>query len=199
MKFLKSMMTLAALAFAAQSQAAILSFENQTPASLTEGDSFTVDVVVSDLGGEIVSAYDFNISWDTSFLSLDTVSFTDALAADPFDEVVGDAPDGPGMHNVFGFSFESDADILARQGGDSVTLLSLAFDTLNAGMTSLAFAGSPFAGGIIDVKGTNAEELQIAELALPITIDPRQQGVPAPGAAMLLALGLATLLRRRTA
>ena len=47
------------------------------PASQTAGvgDSLSVDIVISDLAGEIVSAYDLDVTYDASVLSATAVSF----------------------------------------------------------------------------------------------------------------------------
>ncbi len=202
MKFLTKVAAVAAFAWASSANAVLLSYENQNPGTLTEGDSFTVDVVVSELNGEIVSAYDFNLTFDDALLGFGDL--TNTLALDPDD--AGDAfyfgPDAFGTDavNVAAFSLYSDAELLAAQGGDTVTLFSVTFDALDAGMAMLGFDIGTLA--FIDIKGNDAQELDVDTRGLKVTIDPRPQGtVPEPGTIGLMALGLVALglRRRRTA
>lgn len=200
MKFLPKIAAVAVFAWASSANAVLLSYENQNPGgTLTVGDSFTVDVVVSDLGGEIVSGYDFDLTFTETLVSLD--SLTRTLALDP--DNVGDefpfdfGPGAPGTYNVNSVSFVDDADLLAAQGGNSVTLFSVTFDSLVAGIAMLDFAAPDFIGSSINVVGRDALSLALDTQGLSINIDPLPQSVPEPETLALLGLGLAALGMRR--
>ena len=197
MKWLKLSLAAMLLAFGANAHSALLTFTGGPAGAVTQGDVFNIDVSVSDLGGEIVSAYDFNVLF--SGLDLLDVSFGDVLD-DPAngvgDEIVGFDLFGPGDVNLFGLSFESDADLLAFQGGDAVTLLQMTFRATAPGQAELDFVPGLFP--TIDIKGLLGFELDVDSEGTMIPVEPRQS-VPEPGTIGMLLLGAGGLLLRRRA
>lgn len=176
---------LAALAFlvpAAPTRAATIGFAPSTTVAAV-GDSFSVDVVVSGLGGEIVSAYDLDIVFDTSVLSADSVSPSSALGDAAAFEAIYASSLLPGIVDVAGVSLLSDATLLALQGGDVVTLATLGFTKIGAGSSSLDFVFD----AVNDVKGSRAQILSLA--VAPGSIGPGAV-VPEPGAAVTFGAGL---------
>ena len=86
--------------------------------SVVFGSSLEVDIVFSNLGGEIVSAYDLDITYDSSVLDATGVIFTTALGDELFFEVFSDAVlSTPGIVDPFQLSLLSDPELLAIQGG----------------------------------------------------------------------------------
>jgi hypothetical protein len=155
------------------------------------GDAFVLDVVVSGLAGEIVSAYDLDLVYDASVLSATSVSFADALGG--ASEAFLDASTAlPGVVDLAGVSLLSDAELLARQGGDRLTLASLGFTRIGAADTQIAFSFD----ATNDVKGAHARILALT--AVPGSVVSDAAAVPEPDAALLFALGfLATRLALR--
>ena len=165
-----------------------------SPASQTVavGDFLSVDLVISDLGGEIVSAYDLDVVYDASILSAVSVSFGPLLGDELLFEVFNDYDlSVPGLVDLAQLSLLSDAQLLALQGGDSFVLATLGFDAVGLGTSSLDFVFDAFN----DIKGMNAQPLEI------VAQSGAASAVPEPSAAVVFALGAAVVaagIRRRT-
>ena len=102
------------------------------------GDAFNLDVVVSGLSAanEIVSAYDLDISYDTSILNATAVSFGSYLDSPLYPSIQDSVLTNPGTVNIAELSFLFD-DELALQQTDSFTLATLSFDALMAGVSAI--------------------------------------------------------------
>ncbi len=178
---------LAVLLLAAPARSATIGFSPQTILAAV-GDSFLLDVVVSDLAGEIVSAYDLDIVFDAAVIQLDSISLSDALGAPSLFEAFLSSSTGPGLADLAGVSLLSDAALLARQGGASVTLATLGFTRTGTDDTTLDFVLDAFN----DVKGAQARILDLA--VRPGTVgSPGEAPIPEPGASLAFAVGLLTL------
>ncbi len=168
--------------------AATISF---VPGDITAGvgDIVSVDIVVSDLGGEIVSAYDLDVIYDDSMVTATGVSFAGSLGNPLLFEVFQDFDlSTSGVVDLAELSLLSDAALLASQGGDTVTLASIEFEAIADGTSQLSFVFDDFN----DVKGLRAEPLDV-------TGEPT---IPEPSAALVFAAGAAVVagaLRRRKA
>jgi len=148
------------------------------------GDTVFVDVVVSDLGGEIVSAYDLDITYDDSLLAVESVSLSSALGDELFFEAFYHSDiSNSGVVDIAGLSLLFDFELLALQGGDSVVLGTLGFRTLGLGESSLDFVFDAFN----DIKGSNAAVLDVTPVPGSIS------AVPEPTAALLFFVGVAAV------
>jgi hypothetical protein len=88
----------------------------------------TVDIVVSDLGGEAIAAYDIDLAFDSTLFSVLDVTFSGLLgdfAAEETDQYWDSAG---GVVDLYEVSFLSDDELSALQGGSDFTLLSILFD-----------------------------------------------------------------------
>jgi hypothetical protein len=160
---------LAGLVLAAPAGAATIGFE----LAPIMGSNFSVDVVVSDLGGEVVSAYDLDITFDDTTVTVGSVAFGSALGSGLFDAQLT----SPGVLDVAGLSLLSDAELLALQGGDTVTLFTIG--------GTLAPAAPPPEFGFVfdefnDVKGLDNQILEL---------DAGGEVIPEPSAALVFAVG----------
>lgn len=102
-------------------------------------DPYSFDVVISDLPvGEVVSAYDIDVTYDSSVLAASSVF-------QPFSSLGGagdafyNATFPANMIHIDGLSLLSDAQLLALQGGDSVIMATLFFTGIAVGFSSLDF------------------------------------------------------------
>jgi hypothetical protein len=177
LRILGVMSALATLLVASAAGATTIGF---SPASQAGGigDPVSFDIVVSDLGGEIVSSYDLDVSFDETVLQADDVSFTTALGDPDFLEVLlGFDLTTPGLADLSGLSLLDDADLLALQGGDSVTLATLDFTVIGPGTSSLDFVFGTNSG----ITGANGAFLDVTPVSGVL--------VPEPSSLLLLASG----------
>jgi len=154
-------------------------------ASVLIGDAFTLDIVISDLGGEIVSAYDLDVLYDSTALIATGVSFGPLLGDESLFEVLN-AYDlsTSGIVDLAQLSLLSDAELQTLQGpSGSFVLATLAFTAIDAGVTTVDFSFDAFN----DIKGLNGLQLEVVGVGASVTgINP----IPEPGSVMLMAIGM---------
>ncbi len=150
------------------------------------GTSVSVDIVISglDLAGEIVSAFDLDVTYDSTVLQATGVTFGTSLGDPFFFDVVEDSDTSTaGVVDFAALSFLSNLDLADLQG-DSVTLATLSFDSIGVGTSSLAF----ILNALNDVKGLDP--------FIPLTLTTGTgsvTAVPEPGTILLFASGLGGL------
>lgn len=146
--------------------------------SFNAGDNVSVDVQVTNLGSEIVSAYDLDFLYDASVLGANGVVFAGNLG-DPllFESLQDHNLTTSGIVDFAEVSLLSDAELATLQAplGGTVSLATLEFTAASAGDSS-AFSGFSFTPGN-DVKCSNNVECIPSQ-------------VPEPGILALLVVGL---------
>lgn len=173
-RFLKTLAItgLAALGFAQPAGAVTIGFQ-------ISGSDLTI--VASDLGADIIAAWDFDISYDTS---LNPISFgtDDKLGVSNTDTIFGGSSPVPGLIDIFEVSFLTDAELDALQNSVSLTLAVIRFADADISNGNFAFIWDAFN----DVK-----------CARNVVCYPVQ--TPEPGTLALLGLGMVgmALSRRR--
>jgi hypothetical protein len=173
----------ASLVPAANANAANLSFVPGT-ASFELGQSFSIDVVLSGLPADAdVSFYDIDLVFDPAVLRFVDVSLGDALGSVAGGQAI-DASLPPDLAGgTLNLSVLSLLDSLPAQG-ESPLLGTLRFDAVGLGAASLGF-------GFVNVEDMLSAPITVTALDGAVSV------VPEPGAAAMLALGLAALALRR--
>lgn len=126
------------------------------PAADAGGGVIGVDVVVGDLGPQIVSAFDLDVSYDVGALTFGTVLFSTVLGDASLAEAFNAFAESGGVVDLAAVSLLSDVELLALQGGGPVVLATLQFTGSDA--SSLAFVNwgtDPANDTTNDVKGLN--------------------------------------------
>lgn len=161
------------------------------PQALTAevGDSLAVDIVATNLQGEIVSAYDLDIVYDSLVLAATGVTFADGLGDSLFFEVI-EAFDVtmPGLVDLAQVSLLPDDTLLAMQGGNEVFLATIVFEALGPGISPLDFVFDAFN----DVKSFDAAILPVTGMPGAVTVE-APVAVPEPPTLLMLLAGLALL------
>lgn len=163
-----------------QSSAATLSF---SPANsvVNPTDSFDVDVVISDLGGNLVGAFDFTVGFDPAIIASTGVTFGGALGnPDPlaFETITGSFGDNVfGTVDAFNISFLFDFELAALQDPGGFTLATLSFQALSIGQTALDFLGIVISDDLGEAIGAQGVSGNVSV-------------VPLPGAVWLMLTGL---------
>jgi hypothetical protein len=82
-------------------------------------------IVASDLGGEIIAAWDFDIAFDNSLTVAD--AFSDGQLGEVNVDTIFEWFDSPGLLDIFEVSFLSDLALADLQFGDSLLLATIRF------------------------------------------------------------------------
>jgi len=157
-------------------QASILSFDPVTQ-SIDAGNTAFVNVSISDLGADIVSAYDLSVSFDSAILGFSSIDINEV----PFGFLPLTGSSSTSRELSFNLaSFEPDF-ILDGLQGDSLLLATLGFNTLGAGTSALNFS-------FVDVTGAAFSPLSPTTETGSITVNSR--AAPEPSAMILFAMSV---------
>jgi len=164
------------------------------PQSVTAdiGETVAVDVVASNLNGEIVSAYDLDITYDSLVLAATGITFANGLGDALFFEVFESFDlSVPGLIDLAQLSLLPDDLLFAMQGGQELLLATIFFDTLSAGVSTLDFIFD----AVNDVKTFDAAVLPVTGTPGQITVE-APVAVPAAPTLALLLTGLVLMAFR---
>lgn len=187
MKFAKTLFAVVALCGATSgAHALMIDFApNDQVVGLSE--QVSVDIIVSDFGGEFVGGFDFNVSWDDTILGFVDIAFDSYL-------------DGPGLSfqdsillsgseiNVAEVSF---GPLFNQDGFADIVLFTLTFDTLATGISALDLTGNLGLGAdfLVDDLG-NILGVDIGNGSIEVVT----AQVPEPSSLALFGLGGLLLL-----
>lgn len=161
------------------------------PATITATGSFSVDLIVSGLGGSgapSLGTFDVGIGFDPSFLGFTGASFGSLLGAVPVEAIAGTTL-ATGLVDVAEISLLAPAALDALQSSDSFTLATLSFDVLPGSITSgaLSFGGTTLGdafGRALAVASATGATVSVAP------------AVPEPAGFLVFATGVAIASRR---
>ena len=185
-----------------QANALLISLQSSSN-SVDIGESITLEVWASDLNPDLVAAYDFDLSFDSSVVSYVSASFSNFLGNDDllsFTSII----DSFESVNVSELSLLSDFELSERQfmgpvGANPNTnfmLASLSFDTLMAGIAEFSLSADGLGQGFISAGLVNLNDV-FGQSTVSVEINEAMTPVPSPtGWSLLLAaLALVLLLR----
>ena len=168
------------------------------------GGPYSIDVNISGLGSQIVSAFDLNIKYNPAIIGF--TGFT--LGAGLGGPWLGfDASVPPMDFGVQAFSLELDDDVLAGdQTDDAFTLMTLSFNGLADGFSFLSFGSNPdFELNLVGRDGLSLEDVSFGRACIAVGQGDCRITVPEPASYALIGAALAAALvpglvrRRRTA
>jgi hypothetical protein len=180
-----------------QAQATVISFVPDFQQTGL-GSSVSVDLVISDLGDDILTGFDLDFFFDDTLLGFESFAFgTDCGGFSCLDvlgfgslQFVTDF--GLGLVNIFELSFDFDEDLELFQP-DDFTLGTFTFTGLELGISSLDIFVWELAGGFVFDPDLGFE--------VPVSLDADVQSgaieVPEPGTLLLLMGGLLGMAMHR--
>lgn len=181
----------AMILIAASAEATTVGFD-PTDQTVFRGESARADLEIFDLDGEVVSAYDLDILYDSTVVRATGVVFTNALGDELFFEVLSSsATSTPGVVDLAEVSLLSDADLFSQQGGDSVRVASLIFDAVGVGETYLDVVFDE----TNDIKGRLGQILDADSTRGRIEVLGPVAAVPEPSSALVFCVGIALVSR----
>jgi opacity protein-like surface antigen len=189
----------AALSMAAPASAGIEVRMLPQTLNVNVGDTFQIDLQISGLGDEILSAYDLNVLFNGGLAGYHDAVFSNALGpvSDPL--FAPEATDNPGNTGLLGFSELLDDDLAAIQP-DTVVFVSLSYTALSQGAAFFTWGADPdFQRNVV---GRDALTLDASFFGTCVAIGDAScdNRVPAPatfGLAGLALLGAGLTSRRR--
>ncbi len=143
------------------------------------GNSAFVDVTISDLAGEVVSAYDLDVAYDPAILTATDVVFGPLLGDEFFFEVFNDFDlSGSGVVDFAQLSLLSDFELASMQP-DAFVLATIEFDAIGEGTSSLDFVAP------LEIRGLGGSTLDVDPASGSVTVP-----APIPEPITMLAVGL---------
>jgi hypothetical protein len=153
------------------------------------GNQLSAEVVVTDLKGEIVSAYDLAVGYNSRLLSAEDVEFSGALGdLSAYEVLQEDDLSTDGLVKFSELSFLSDSDLFILQGGDDVLLATLFF-TIKLDRT-LTFFESKWVVSLLGLEFLWAPENEVIGRNDTKILPP---SVPETATIFLFGIGLAGL------
>ena len=132
----------AALSVAAPASAGIEVRMLPQSLSANVGDTISIDMQISGLGSEILSAYDLNVLFNGGLVAFDTAVFSNALGPVSDPVFAPEATDNPGNTGLLGFSELLDDDLAAIQP-DTVVFVTVSYTALNEGAAFFTWGADP--------------------------------------------------------
>lgn len=185
--FLGIMVAMLMLFGTAESQASIATPDigfDPAAQSVLLGNSANVNLYFAQVVGIVsLGAFDFDISFDPTILSFNSIAFGDPVLGDQLDifglgSVTGSDASTPGILNLFEFSLDDPLDLENLQAG-SFIFATLTFDTLALGTSPLSLS----VNAIGDAWG-DPFPVDLVNGSINVV------GVPEPATVMLLGSGL---------
>jgi hypothetical protein len=155
--------------------------------TVSPGDSLTVNIFATLDSGEIVSAYDFDLSYNPSIMTATGVTFGTMLGDGAFTDFNLSVS---GVVDFAALSFLWDDDLSALQSPfTSIALASITFSTISPGASSLEFIHYDVGGN--DIKGADGNKYDSPTLQSGrVTVADGAAPVPEPSTILLLGSGL---------
>lgn len=147
------------------------------------GDSFSLSLVLADLGGASVGGFDLDVAFDAARLALVDVTLGAALGGESLGEALLDVLQSSGSVNLAAVSLLA-PDALDALQGDPVVLATLEFQATSAGAAA------------ITLEGALVSDALAGEIAID-TLEGAGVQVPEPGWLAVAALAMLLSLRRR--